>query len=77
MLVRSLYLTFHSPNPRIQPKGWEGQKPASAGFLLTVFAVLNIFVAVCYKLVFNTHTHKGEKYEQNTLRDPSRTSHPG
>jgi hypothetical protein len=27
--------------------------------------------------VLDTHTHKGEKYEQNTLRDPSRTSQPG
>jgi len=39
-LVRSLCLTFRSPNPRIS-QGWEGKEPASAGFLLAV-------VWVCY-----------------------------
>ena len=34
-LVRSLCLTFRSPNPRIS-QGWEGKEPASAGFLLAV-----------------------------------------
>ena len=39
MLARSLCLTFHSPNQRNSP-GWEGKKPASAGFLLAIYSMI-------------------------------------
>lgn len=37
---------------------------------------INICVATATARVKHTYT-QGEKYEQNTLRDPSRTSDPG
>ena len=39
MLARSLCLTFHSPNQR-NSQGWEGKKPASAGFLLAIYSMI-------------------------------------
>jgi hypothetical protein len=42
----------------------------------TSFAKLNISVMKVTARVKHTYT-QGEKYEQNTLRDPSRTLDPG